>query len=674
MSMVSATALAACAGKPTAPTVHHADAGAGGAPPSEIAPHDPGPPVALASAENHGFAAARQPEPRQLSAEQAEELMRQATDPQLPSSAREAAAARLITETSGPAAALARRVILATEPDLAPRRAVLIAAVTRAIDPAPDLFAALAESLDAAPPESAPAVIEAIGSFRTRAAASLLLTRASPDRPAAERSAAFRALARMTGHDEFGARLDRWTSWFDEQRGSSESAWARQIASGLAARADRLAVDRRDAVARLVDVNRRLYLSFAAGPSPGDQVRLLGALLEDPRDDLRWLAFDILSREVSSGRAVDPSLQAAVVRLVRDTSPTVRARAAMVVRQLDPPGASAAVADALAAEAVPESAAALLLAAARWPSEACVDPALRWLRNGSETRAAAVQALLSLARAGLLTDADRDRVAGELRVTLSAEWTPAECRLVALVGTRDDRERVAELIEGAPGPLRTAAADALADDPAHLDRLIRAADPELFDIVARAIARHRSTASGLLLLREVAAPSLDARRSAMLQVAAVLPTGELLRAATLVEDQRTREAMLARLAGPFPPGDADADTLGEGLNLLAETRLALGNPESALIALDAANGTTTPARARSEFLRVVALLVLGRIDEASALDAPASAWLEGLAQAISRPHARSIVDAVAARFSAGMSPADAQKFESLRRRLGVPPR
>lgn len=608
-----------------------------------------------------------------VTTDDAPELLRQVADAQLPASTRDAAATKLVTSTDPTTIGAVRAVLRGSDPDRAPTRAALIGAVARTTEPAPDLLAALHECLDQASPDISPAVVEALGSFRTRDAAAILLARAGHDRPAAERSAAFRALARLTGHDEFGDRHDRWSRWFNSVRELDEPAWRQHVAAGLAARADRLAADRRDALNRLVDASRRLYLAGATPPNPADQSRLLGALLEDPRDELRALGFDILSREISSGRAAEPALQSAVVRLLSDPSPAVRARAALLLRQLDPPGAVEAVGRALHAEESAEAAGALLLAAARWPSETVREPGLRWLRNGAESRVAAVQALTALARSRLLHDpADRESAASVLRAIPSADLTPGECRLLVLIGNDADRERVASLLSAAPGPVRTAAAEALADDPAYLDRLIASADADLFETVSRSVAAHRPTSAGLETLTRLPGGTPDSRRAAALRLASILSTAELTEAAAVTRDPRLREAMLARLADAFPPGDATPESLAAGLTLLGRTRLELGDAEGTLLALDAISYDLGTALVAARPLRVVALLILGRVDEAAEIDAPPAAWLDGLTQALGRPHAKAIADAIESRYLDRMAPDEAERFAQLRRRLGMP--
>lgn len=605
-----------------------------------------------------------------IAGDDAAQLLHRLVDPQVPAAAREAAANRLVTTDDRRTLAIVEDAFRSETPDRPSQRAALLAAAARVAEPTPALFPVIAAYLDAAPADQAPAAIEALGSFRIGPSVELLLARAAPDRPSPERIAAFRALARLTGRDELGESLARWSAWYDRNRGQDEAHWQSTIAAGLAARADRLNADRTDAVARLGDAVRRLYLAIGQAPAPAEQARLLAALLTDSREELRSLGFDILSRELSSARPIDPVVEATIVSLLADPSPAVRSRAAMLIRQVSPVGTVDAVARALAVEENPEAAQALLLAAARWPSEPVREPALRWLVSGPQARAGAVQTLLALARSGLIHDpAHRESVAAFLRAADPQSLTPAECRLLAAVGSEGDLERVAALIEGPPSPLRTVAAEALAEHPRYFGTLMAAADPDLFEAATRAVLASRPNAEGFGWLQSLPAPSPEARTAALLRVASALPTDELLAAAADAE-LPIREAMLARLAQFSIPGDATSASLTAGLLMLAEARLLLGNPDAALFALDwIPPGATESVQKTIDHTRTVALLWLGRIDDAEGLDTPAAAWILALEHCLPEAHAAALADAIGSRFKDRLTPAESVRLEDLKRRI-----
>ncbi len=622
--------------------------------------------LVLACADARAARLAAQPA---IAGEDAAQLLHRLTDPQVSTQAKEAAANRLVTSDDRRALTQVEEVFRSDGPDRPAQRSALLAAIARAAEPSPSLFGLVMEFLPFCPPDLACPAIEALGSYRTKASVEALLGRAAPGRPASERSAAFRALVRIGGHDAFGESYERWSGWYDRLRNADEARWHAALATGLAARADRLATDRSDAVGRLFEVTRRLYLAYAQDALPSEQPKLLASLLTDSREELRSLGFDILSRELSSARPVHPSVQATVVALLRDPSPSVRARAAILVRQLNPPGAVDTVARVLNVEENPETAAALLLAAARWSSDGVRPAAIRWLGSSSETRPAAVQALLTLARSGLLyEEADRAAVAGVLRATEAQSLSPAECRLLVLVGGPSDLARVALLLKGPPSALRTAAAESLAERSEYFEAIADAADRELFEPAVRAVMIARPNADGFAWLLALDAPSVEARRSAAVRIGAVLPTAELLVAARAAEPA-IREVILSRLTDTTTPGDATAESLAAGLLMLAEARLKLGEPEGALAAAEAVPNAASESLLGAVLrARTVALVWLGRINEAEDVNGPPDAWLEGLEHAITEPHAAMVAAVLAERFEGVLTPEEAARLEELRLR------
>jgi hypothetical protein len=136
-----------------------------------------------------------------------------------------------------------------------------------------------------------------------------------------------------------------------------------------------------------------------------------------------------------------------------------------------------------------------------------------------------------------------------------------------------------------------------------------------------------------------------------------------------------RNALLSRLiehgAGlRAGPGEEDPKAIAAGIVLLAETRLAMKRPETALVALDALPpsppGVDTAKLLR---LRVIALLWTNHISDAEAIGAPLVDWLDGLEAALSEPHARSILTAIRSRFGGVLPEPDGSRMAALAERL-----
>lgn len=602
-------------------------------------------------------------------------------DPQSAGPARESAAEDLLPLAQRTEIARALSAILQDEPDTGHARPILLSAISRCWEPPSRLYHPLVEALAArsgqAPPDpDLPQFIAAVGAYRTRDAADLLIRRLQPESPPAERQAAAAALVRMSGRDDFGDDPGPWAGWLEQARGLSGQQWDDLLAQGVWRNAQRAESDRRALATGLIEGYRRLYLALPA--SPGDErVRLLVQMLLGPRPELLDLGVEIVSREVASGKTMDRSIVDAAAKLLTSPDPAVRSRAVTLVMQFTPADAAGPVAHALDQETDPGVAAMLLTAAARWPRPACTAAALRWLRAGGATLAPANDCLDALRAAGYLAGAaDQAVVLTQIRAMKPEQMTPPAVRLLATLGENADRERVAAMLDAEQPSLRLAAADAISDRAEYTDRVLAAAgrDPPLFGVAVRAIRENRPTAEGYRQVAELEAVTPQERRAGLLRVCGVLPVPDLVRIAQRPDvDAPMREAMLARLAEQGPTiGQAveDRAALMEGLELLAETRVAMKRPDLAVEALDALPPSPDgldPEKLRS--LRTVSLLWANQIDRATEVGAAPDAWLDGLERAIGEPHARAILRELRTRFGRALTPAQADRLNRLAARI-----
>ncbi|MCC6661094.1 MAG: hypothetical protein IT437_09440 [Phycisphaerales bacterium] len=598
--------------------------------------------------------------------EQYRTLLATCDDPTATKDARDAAGARLVAGGDpGVVAAVTGRIAAAS-----PAAEPLLGAIARSPTPRAELFAAVRDFVQIAPDDRIVAGLSALGSFRTPEAVETLLAATTPQRPSAVRAAAFRALGRLTGRDDLAEDRAGWLSWYEDTRGLDRAEWNAVIVAGLARRSDRLAAEQARAGSRLTDAFRRLYL-VVSGSTTEDRPALLVSLLLDDRDELRSLGFELVTRELSAGGAVDPTVGAAVIRLLGHGSATVRAQAAALVSQMAPAGAGEAVAAALSAEKDPVAAAALLTAAARWPTPHLSGPAIRWATNGPETRAGAVQLLLALARAEMVTADEVAPVCRLLMATDPLELTPPELRLLAAMGGQGGREHVAAALKGAGPGRRLAAAEALCEQPGFGTAVLDAAatDPALFDAAARAVASQRMGEDGLRRLLHSPAPTPAARNSGVAMAAEMAPLPVVAHLAADLAAPADRELLLGYLMEPrIGPSLEDPSIVGRGLLLLAQARLDMGRPDAALPTLAAIpeGGGIDPATIQN--LRTVALLWTGKIEEAAESSAPVGIWLDGLERAITQPHADEIAKAIESRFGATMSPVDRARLAALTER------
>lgn len=612
--------------------------------------------------------AAQQPESAQLLAT--------LTNPAAEPAVRETAADQLVALAHrGETVRLLTPIILqAEDPDRS--RAILLSAIARAWQPPARLFRPLVESFDRGAGRPTPEGLMAIGAYRSREAATILIRFLPRERPPLERDAAIAALTRMTGRDDLWSDPAAAAAWLERADAMGQQAWDDMLAEGVWRRMQRLESDGRAAAERLTDGYRRLYLALPA--VPGDErTKLLTQMLLGSRPELRSLGMEIVSREASAGKVIDAAIAEAAASLLRSPDAAIRASAAGLLTQLGASAATQSLLEALAAETDPTAAAALLRAAARSPNSAAIEPALRWMRSSQAAFPAAVECLYSIFAADLLmAPEDRAAALAALRSAETARLTPPGCRLLAALGTSEDRDRVARIIEGDSASMRLAAAGALASRPEYLDAIMAAAgkEPSLFNIAVRAISECQPTAEGFARLAALTASMPEDHRLGLIRASSMLPAGDLLRVAREAEDPVLRETMLSRLA-QFGPGAGrsaaeDPRAIMEGLVLLAETRLALRRPDLAVSALDVVPQSPEgidPVRITR--LRAVALIWANQLARATELDAPIDAWLDGLERAIGEPHARAILREIEVRYGSALTESQAARLRLLASKL-----
>lgn len=606
------------------------------------------------------------------------QLMTVLLDPAADAGSRDAAADQMVRMAGRPEVARLLSTLLrdAQDPDRA--KAITLGAISRSWSPPARLFRPLAELVDQNTRLS-PEALFAIGAYRTREAAQILIRFLAREKPTPERDAAVAALVRMTGREDLWGDPAAAAAWLASSHSLSNEEWEDLLAQGVWRRMQRLEADQRAAAERLTEGYRRLYLALPASPGE-ERAKLLSQMLLGARPELRKLGIEIVSRELSAGKSVEPTVTEAALSLLASPDPAVRTAAAGLVMQLAPAGGGGPVAAALAKETDPGAAAALLQAIARWPSDEAIEPSLRWLKTGQGTYGSAVESVFALHTAGNLRDVgDRATVLAALRDVESAKLTPAGCRLLAALGTRDDRDRVSRLIEGDLASMRLAAAGALADRPEYFDRIMTAAekDPSLFPVAVRAVSEARPTAAGYDRLAQLRPPTPEDLHRGLLDATAALSAADLLEVAKRPgTDLQLREEMLSRLAqhGPAPRrmGEEDSRAIMEGLLLLAETRLALRRPDLAVAALESvppSPGEIDPAKLAA--LRTVALIGSNQLEAARQVNAPCDVWLDGLERSLGDPHAAAIIEEIKALFGATMTPEQQERLKRLTARVSL---
>ena len=578
------------------------------------------------------------------------------------------AAESLVTRAGEPAAR--QEIALLLDPGGA-GAALTIEALAKAMVAPPELLPALRTLAERSPAIEVAPVLRAASSVRTREAAALLLEFTDAAQPPEIRTAAFDALARLSGRGDLNTSPERWREWLEWVRPMSDARWEAELVSGLARRGDTLAAEVRSASGRVLDALRRLYLATP----PAERSGLLTAMLSDESTDTRALGFELASRELSASRRLDDSVGEVAMELLAHPDPGVRASAAALVNRLNPPQGEARVLEALGRETEPGPASAMILAAARRPSADGVDAVFRWLDKRGPAFGAAVDATWALLRGGHLTRPDdAARVMRALNATPDDQLTPSCCAILSVIGGRDGFDRLASLLRTSSPSLRVAAAQALVLSPESLDDILAAArdEPQLFEVAAQGVMMHRPTAAAFRALSALAAPTPEAQRRALLSVAAQLPATDLLEVARESgNDMALRESYLTLLASPNRilserADPAKLEAIAEGVVLLARTRIGLDRPDGAVAALDALPELSDLVdHLRVSRLRALAMLCLNRIEEAAALGAPASVWLDALERCVNKPFAPALAEEIRVRFGADLASDEAARFAHL---------
>lgn len=451
-----------------------------------------------------------------------------------------------------------------------------------------------------------------------------------------------------------------------------------QQGAAPAAQQDEARSDRAALIERLVLAMRRL---FDATP-PEQHGDLLVSLLRDDLPELRTLGLTLVDQELADAERIAPEVGFALVDLLNAPDGRVRAAAARLLNRLAQPGLENRIAEALELEMDASVVAELLSAASRYPTPRLVQPTLRWIGAESAARESASQAGLALDRAELLSAEDREVAASRLRARAVNTLSAPGVRLLARVGTDADRRTLIPLLRSPEAAIRIATAEALSRHPPFVDDIVLAAieDTSLVDTAVRAIASHRASLEGLLLLRALTFATEEARLAAASQVTAGMDTRTLILAA----DESSRnapfvEALLGSFANTPMPTEPELAVLhARSLVRLAEAQLNLSRPGRALSLADRAdpleNELPEPDQERLRRVRTVSLVWLDRLDDPGLAGSTPEHWLDALDLLGAQPQGPDISDEFLKRFGSGLSSDQLARYAAIEARVLTGPR
>lgn len=475
--------------------------------------------------------------------------------------------------------------------------------------------------------------ILALGHHRTQEVAGQLVALTGLDQPEPLQEAAFESLGTLTGLTEYGRDRGAWLDWWRSARRWPPARWHERVMANLARRD---AVRRQQQVLiedRLLDSQRALYRTT----TPEDRPAVLAYMLADALEPIRHLAIDLSLQRLVDDLPFDEPLRDALRGRFGDDSPSIRQRAALLLRDLaDQPSSdrAAAVLQGRAEQNVTVLRAYLLLLA-RMPRRVAVEPSLELLSEAT-VRDEAAAALAAALDAGMVDKKQANDAGKRIRRILESNPLPSPslATLLAKVGNDDDWGRIARWIDSEDAALRRAAASAWAESDRPLAPLAaRVGDPVIEPlVVAAAVRRGRDPATlrALSEHRPQQPAATAAWQEALVAMSGRVAAGVVLETVQRVEvaggDAALLDRMLSAAIHRDDPGAPGPEQVVPLVLKRAEMRLASGNPAAALqdYARVAAAQAQLPATARlsrdaADRLargRIHAHLRVGQIDEA----------------------------------------------------------
>lgn len=535
------------------------------------------------------------------------------------------------------------------------------------------LFQPVIARLSGATNSEIPRLLNVLARFRTRESVRYISSYLRhPDEQVLR--AAVESLSSISGRDDLPQSANAWISWSARVDRMSELQWREELIGALASKTDRLEAERQSSVGRLSASLRQLYLAT----DPVQRSSLLAEWLGDPLAEVRDLGIELARRELGSSTKLDPSVGAAALRLLDSDAPSVRARAAVLVRQLAPEGAPTAISAAILSENDPEAAGALLLAAARWPDKAIIPAALAWFSRETSARDAAVEACNALTRAALMTEEQRRITLDLARMLIAKSPTSALISLLWSIGDSTDSDLIAPFLASENPALRFAAAECLMWSEDHAQSVIEAAatHPDLFEPAAKAAFVHAHDSAGFAAIAHLQAPSRDIRDAALIRLGSAIPADQLAAVLRELEDGPAARALRLNLvsgerllAEANEPASLAAIT--NGMLRLAEEDLSAGKPDAALARLEPMP-TTAPSDVldATRRLQLLSYIVLGRLELAEQ-DATADLplWIRGLQMITGKEHEEETIRRIESRFGDRIDEASAATLASAKDRI-----
>jgi hypothetical protein len=483
-------------------------------------------------------------------------------------------------------------------------------------------------------------------------------------------------LRSLTGRSWDVSERERWLSWWEVAEFLPEGAWRREIAGAFAARDARQTAEAERRLARLRDVYSRLHRATPAG----ERQALLVELITDPTTPLALLGFELGERELLNARGLGAEIADAARSRLRSETPVLREGAASLLRSMGDAASASIAVGALAEERDPSARLALLRLAALDPTERGAAIAAGLL-DGTPvmSRAAADYLAAAAAKNALVDGALRERVAQAALSTRPELIGPAHVALLDALRQPAATARIRALLEAEDPQVRLAAGRALASREEEIDRVIHAAEqqPDLAPVAVDAIVQHRPTADGLILAKRLAGvaegDASDDLTRRVARRADFNALGAILNVSTPSERRVCLDVVVERAASL---NRDEITPVVAGLVLdAAAIRIDDARPEEAIAAIEALPEEVSLDEATAR--RRWALLIESRARlsslEGAGVRGPIDAWLDALESVLragAEEAARRVALAIEQELAERLSDDQADRFETLRARLG----
>ncbi|MFK7758484.1 MAG: hypothetical protein AB8C13_00900 [Phycisphaerales bacterium] len=379
---------------------------------------------------------------------------------------------------------------------------------------------------------------------------------------------------------------------------------------------------------------------------PETRSELIIELLNDPRERVCLLGFELASRDLSSGGTLSAKAADATVELMGNPLPSIRTGAARLITRLALPDAMPLINTALESEQNATVAQALLRGVERWPSPESRDAVLRWYQpsttnstpSRTDTQIAAASAAWSIADLDLWdTELHAPALQEVYRAIDDHDLTDADLKLIASTGASSDIDRLINLMENPSNPNTLGAAEALVISPRAVDQLINQATrlSEYTPAAAQAIELHRLNPAGVLKLASLNWKNEQDRTTALIQTCSKLAQPQLADAVRIMRTEGTiTDSLSIQLLDRLVAGSQSVSARSApGVVLLAQLELNNERPDRALeiLSLLPESGIQPDSAFKAKITKATAHIVLSEFDQATLIDSDLSIWINALA-------------------------------------------